>query len=319
MSEPFPLYAWTKSELHQACSAAYNRYRRQKTDAAKTYFAARPQLKDVDHAYKARGIAAALPVGWEGLSDLIPPELRHRHHLSGNSSQLLALGLLGVARKLDPSHAWLWEAFSPLPPLQHDLAGGKPEVELEPAVLGEDPDHVTSVDYFVKDAGLVMCVECKWTEEGIGACSCKRAGGDPAVGRCRQAIRDNRPKYWQTAAEVFGLPGRKDGAPCPLSPVYQAVRNVAAALELSKPEGTGVFGLIFDTENPYFAGCGRWPGWPTVLQEVLDEAEPRLRFRAISWQELVPLLSLDDATRDWAAVKYGLGPTRSRDEMRVMG
>lgn len=306
MSEPFPLYAWTKSELHQACSAAYNRYRRQRTEAAKAYFAAHLELKHVDHAYKARDITAALPVGWDGLADLIPPKLRHLHHLSGNSSQLLALGLLGVARRLDPSHAWLWEAFSPLPPVQQDFPNGAPEVELDPAVLGEDPDRVTSVDYLVEATGLVMCVECKWTEEGIGACSCKRAGGDPAAGRCRQAVRDDRPKYWHTAAEVFGLPARQDGAACSLSPVYQAVRNVAAALELAGPGKTGVFGLIFDAENPYFAGCGKWPGWPEVLREVLDEAHPRLRFRAVSWQELVPLLPLDDATRDWAAMKYGL-------------
>jgi hypothetical protein len=301
------LYAWTKPQLHTACHVDYRSYYNDKTERAKAYFAAREHLKDPAHAYKAKDIAAALPPGWEGLADLIPRNLRHLHHLSGNSSQLLALGLLGAARRLDASHNWLWGALRPLPPARSFPVSGRPEVELNANMLGEDPPRVTSIDYLVEDEELVMCIECKWAEEGIGGCSCARDGGDPSIGSCREAVRNHRPLYWSTAADVFHLPGRKDGQPCPLSPVYQAVRNVAAALELRPAGGVAVFGLIYDAANPYFSGCGKWPGWPTVLEKTLDGAHPDLRFRAISWQELMPLLPLDADVRTWASEKYGLG------------
>ena len=65
--------------------------------------------------------------------------------------------------------------------------------------------------------------------------------------------------------------------------------------------------LIYDAANPYFAACGDWPGWPGVLSAALDDANHHdLRFRAVSWQELMPLLVLDDAARDWAREKHGL-------------
>lgn len=304
---PSPLYAWTKPELHVACNAAYRHYYNAKTERATAYFAAHPELKDPGHPYKAKDIAAALPPSWEGLADLIPPKLRHPQHLSGNSSQMLALALLGAARRLDPSHDWLWGAFSPLPPATTLPPQGGPEVELDASVLGEDPKRVTSVDYFVKDdESLVMCIECKWAENGMGGCSCERDGGDPATGQCRDAVLNHRPLYWSAASDVFHLPDREDGEPCPLSPVYQAVRNVAAALRLRPADGIGVFGLIYDAQNPYFAGCGKWPGWPAVLLEALDESHPDLRFRALSWQELMPLLPLDDDVRNWAREKHGL-------------
>jgi hypothetical protein len=168
---------------------------------------------------------------------------------------VLALALLGAARRLDPSHDWLWQGLGTLPSAKSRPPSGQLEVELDAAVLGEDFKRVTSIDYLVKDQGLVMCVECKWAEEGIGGCSCARDGGDPATGLCRNAVRDDRPLFWTTAAEVLGLPDRADGKPCPLSPVHQAVRNVAAAFQLRPDGGLAVFGLIYDAEDPYFRGC----------------------------------------------------------------
>ena len=47
-----------------------------------------------------------------------------------------------------------------------------------------------------------------------------------------------------TTYDIFRLLDRQEGKPCPLSPVYQAVRNVAAALALRPAGGVGVFGLI---------------------------------------------------------------------------
>jgi hypothetical protein len=301
---PFDLYEWTSPRLREECGTAHRAYTRAKTADYTEYFAAHEELKHADHAYKAKDVAAALPRGWESLAELLAQRSRHRHHLSANSSQILALAILGAASKLEPSHAWLYKALGPLPLSQSPE--GRFEVGLDPAVLNEDPGRVTSLDYRVVDDDLVICVECKWVEAGIGQCSCKRAGGDPASGMCRPEVRDHRPRYWETAREVFGLPGREDGQPCPLSPSYQAVRNVAAALELSKPTGIGVFALIYDESNPYFTGCGDWPGWPTALRHVLDKAHSHLLFRAVSWQKLFPVLPFDHAVFEWAATKHGL-------------
>ena len=301
-----PLYMWTSQAIREQCGEAYNVYKREKTERAKAYFAEHPELRDPEHEYKAKNIAAALPPGWEGLAELIPPKLRHRHFRSGNSSQMLALALLGASRTLDPSHQWLWQAFGTLPSPAHQPPTGDIEVALEPDLLNEDPERVTSLDYRVVDEGLVMCIECKWTEAGIGACSCDRAGGDSAEGRCRAAVLKERPLYWATAKDVFFLPDRVDGKPCPLSAVYQAVRNVAAANALRPPDGLGVFGLIYDADNPYFKTCGEWPGWPAVLAEALDGHE-KLRFRSTSWQQLIELMPLDDDIRAWAREKHGLG------------
>jgi len=44
-----------------------------------------------------------------------------------------------------------------------------------------------------------------------------------------------------------------------------------------------------------------------ALSATLDDVHLDLRFRAVSWQELMPLLELDDDVRDWAREKHGLG------------
>ena len=91
-------------------------------------------------------------------------------------------------------------------------------------------------------------------------------------------------------------PEREDGAPCPISPSYEAIRHAAAACALAGGDRPGVLGLIYDADNPYFAGCGDWPGWPVVLREAVaatgDTRGGRFQFTAISWQELAPLLPL---------------------------
>jgi hypothetical protein len=114
------------------------------------------------------------------------------------------------------------------------------------------------------------------------------------------------PPNWKTAYEVFHLPKREFGTPCQLSFTYQAVRNVAAASALARPGQLPVFGLIDDTENPYVAGSGEWPGWPAALAATLDPDDSPVRFASVSWQELLPLSPLDEAAAFWASEKHGL-------------
>jgi hypothetical protein len=280
----------------------YNAYRAAKTESYRAYFAANPHLKADDHDYKAANLAAALPEDWTGLADQLPVAERHQHHLSGNSSQVLALGLLGVGAKLDPSLSWLWNALGPLPPAASQLPTAQFERKLDPSVLGEQPRQ-TSIDFSVDDPAVVLCIEAKWAEAGIGACGC---GTDQRLtADCRAKVLA-RPAYWDVARNAFHLPEREPGKPCPLSFTYQAVRNVAAALALASTDREAVFGLIYDADNPYFAGCGAWPGWPAALRATLDSSGAPVRFAAVSWQELLPLLPLDPAAREWASEKHGL-------------
>jgi hypothetical protein len=293
---------WSGPKVAAACRVAYKTYRAAKTDSYRSYFTGNPHLKADDQEYKAADLAAALPDQWAGLADQLPVTERHRHHLSGNSSQVLALGLLGVGAKLGPSLRWLWDALGPLPPPASPFPAAQFERKLDPDVLGEQPRQ-TSVDFFVDDPAALLCIEAKWTEAGIGACGC----GEPAaaIADCSDKVR-NRKAYWDTATDVFGLPDRTDAKPCPLGFTYQAVRNVAAALALAKPRQQAVFGLIYDADNPYFSGCGEWPGWPAALHATLDTTQAPVRFVSVSWQELLALLPLDDVARAWASEKHGL-------------
>jgi hypothetical protein len=303
MATPPHLANWSGPAVAKQCREDYNRYRLAKTESYRAYFAANPHLRADDHEYKAKDLGAALPEEWSGLAHQLPVGERHLHHLSGNSSQVLALGLLGVGKQLDSSLAWLWDALAPLPPRSASTpASASFEHKLAPGTLGEQPRQ-TSIDFFVDDPAALVCVECKWAEAGIGACGCDKASA--VIADCSDRVLD-RDIYWGTAYEVFHLPKRDSGKPCPLSFTYQAVRNAAAALTLADAGQQPVFALIYDADNPYFAGCGDWPGWPDALDATLNEVGAPLRFASVSWQELLPLLPLDEPAAAWASEKHGL-------------
>src|SRR4051794_14688907 len=116
MTTPLHLANWSGPRVAAACHDAYTQYRAEKTESYRAYFARNSSLKAEDHEYKAKDLAAALPEQWAHLAEQVPVNERHRHHLSGNSSQVLALGLLGIGKELDPSLKWLWDALGPLPP-----------------------------------------------------------------------------------------------------------------------------------------------------------------------------------------------------------
>lgn len=302
MASPLHLSHWTGEMVAAECGKACNAYRAAKTESYRAYFTGNPHLRAHDHEYKAVDLPAALPGDWGALAELLPVSERHLHHLSGNSSQVLGLGLVGVAAKLDPSLGWLWAGLGPLPPAAASHPAWQFEYKLGPEMLGEQPRQ-TSVDFLVVDPAALVCIECKWTEAGIGACGC--GDGAAKVSACSEKVL-GRDAYWKTAYEVLHLRERRPGEPCPLSFTYQAVRIVAAALALAKAGQEPVFGLVYDADNPYFAGCGEWPGWPAALDATLNDARGPVRFAAISWQELLPLLPLDPAAAAWASEKHGL-------------
>jgi hypothetical protein len=209
--------------------------------------------------------------------------------------------VLGAATRLDFSLAWLLEAFAPLPATDSPLTPPRFEYELSPEALNERP-HVTTIDFFAETSRLVICVEAKRGEDGMGRCSC--SPGAPAVSACSERVLA-RPAYWEVATDLFGLPPRREGQPCPVSLGYQAIRSVAAARRLATGGRQAVFGLVYDQDNPYFGGCGAWPGWPAVIAASLRRGGAVL-FRAVSWPELIPRLPIDADFRRWLQDKHRL-------------
>ncbi len=298
------LGAWTRADIAAARDAAWRRYDRRLGARYARYFEANPELVG-EQRTSARDLAASLPPGWADLAELIPEDAWQRQHLSAKSSQTLGVGLLGAAARHDPSLGWLWEALAPLPP----AAEAEPRLEFEhvvaPTLLGERPRQ-TSLDVLVDDPNVVIGLEVKWRQHGIGACLCRGDGVGPLGGeRCSRRVEE-REAYWDAAREVFGLPAREPGTPCPISPAYEAVRHAAALRALAGPERPAVLALLYDAENPYFAPEDEWPGWPRLLEEAAADGAGGLRVVAVAWQELVPLLPLDDQARAWAAEKHGL-------------
>jgi hypothetical protein len=314
---------WTPRAIKQQCGKAHGRYKRELEDRYVAYFAKRRRLAG-PHRYKASDLAAALPPGHDALGDLIPRGSWHPHYLSGGSSQVLAVALLGSAIVNDRGLGWLSELLelprpfrSPTPRFEYALA---------PNTLNEEP-RVTTIDLLVEDEGTLLCVEAKFWEEGLGSCRCGKRSDDvdptdaapgheatPAQERsgCSPRILA-RPSYWSAAHDVLGLPERADGSPCPMAACYQAVRSVAAARALARGR-SAVFALFFDERNPYFFACGEWPGWPDVLTALIGE-DADVRFRARSWQQLLACGAVPPDVADWAFEKHGLGrsslPSRS--------
>jgi hypothetical protein len=297
------LAAWTKEAIDEVCRRPYGIYERGLREHYKAYFAAHSEFAG-EHPLKAKDLAAALPPDADFLEEYLPEKLRHVQYLSGRSSQVIALAFLGLAWRRDLSLRWLEHALA-LPGLLKSVArSARFEVELEPTLLNESP-LVSTIDFLIEDEAAVICVEAKFGEDGMGRCSCPT--GAPAVAACAKKVLA-RPLYWKTASEVFFLPERQPGKACPISASYQAIRNVAAARALAGEDRRALFALLYDERNPYFRPQGEWPGWPELLKSSLNDAKlsDLVTFRAVSWQELLPQLPLEQSVREWARDKHAL-------------
>jgi hypothetical protein len=301
-----PLGGWTRSAIEAECDSAWRRYDRRLGARYAEYFDRHPDLRGRQRT-AARDLQAALPPGWEGPAEAVPTGGWNPRHLSAKSSETLAVALLGVAARLDPSLAWLWEALEPLPEREAEAPAIEFRHVVAPELLGERPRQ-TGIDVLVDDPSVLIGVATKWREPGIGACLCRGTGVGPLEGRCSPRV-ERRTAYWDAAAECLGLGAREPAGACPISPAYEAVRQAAALRALAGPHRPALLALLYDADNPYFTAAGDWPGWPDLLGTAADEnADPEVfRFEAISWQELMPLMPLDERTLAWAADKHGLG------------
>jgi hypothetical protein len=285
---PASVTNWTAERIDAECGTTYDSYFADVRRRHIAYFAERPERRSDRYPFAARSREAALPAGWEHLANALPPQAWHRHHLSGASSQMLTLALLVAATRVDPSLEWMGAR-----PFQRPLPLF--EVELAPQVLNERPRQ-TSIDWLVLDHDEVVAVEAKFTERGLGQCSCELRAGGVCSGRVLE-----RP-YWSVASREMGLE-RARGC-CRLSLAYQAVRNVAAAQAIAGERRRSSFLLLYDVRNPYFAGAQAWPGWVKMLSQLMTVSSTA--FFSLSWQELLARVGFDASVRSWAREKHGL-------------
>ena len=306
---PFaPIHEWTKARINTECGLAYRRYERGLREHYVSYFNQRPWLQDASQSHSAISMSAALPPGWNQLERLLPRSAIHPHARSAKSSQTLSLALLGGALSIDPSLNWFRDAFEIEWPFTDRTARASFERELSRSDLNEEP-HTTQLDFAAEDSSCFVAIESKWCERGFDVCSCLRRseGTHLPGGYCSERVL-NRPRYWEAARDFFGLPPeRLPLLPCQIAPLYQVLRNVAAARQLAGVSRAFGFVLLYDESNPYFRPTGSWPGWPAVLRTHLESNKsPRFCFRAIAWQKLITRLPLDVNIRRWARIKHRL-------------
>jgi hypothetical protein len=306
-SSPFASFSeWPKARINSECGLAYRRYERCLREHYVSYFNQRPWLQDAHQSHSASTMAAALPPGWNQLERLIPRPAIHPLARSAKSSQTLSLALLGGALSLAPSLNWFRDAFEIEWRPTSRTARASFERGLARSDLNEEP-RTTQLDFAVEDSSCFVAVESKWCEQGFDVCSCLRSseGTHLPGGYCSDRVL-NRPRYWDAARDFFGLPPeRLPLLPCQIAPVYQVLRNVAAARQLAGVNRSFGFVLLFDQNNPYFRPTGSWPGWPAVLRTHFERHKSqRFFFRAVAWQQLISRLPLDPNIRGWARVKH---------------
>jgi hypothetical protein len=289
---------WTVAAVDQQCAEAHDAYKKTLHTRHLDYFRARPKTRDPRRPWAASARRYCFPEGWEKLATILPEESWQEFHLFGGSSQTLAITLLTAAVQSDPTLSWV--------PGAETLGSSKAclyEVELAPHVLNEQPCQ-TTIDWLLLGSSGVIAAEAKYRETGFGTCRCDGR----AEGICSDRVLE-RP-YWQVAGQALGLHRDEGSGRCALSVTYQAVRNIAAASTIARGRRAGLL-LLYDARNPYFSGCGEWPGWVSVVGS-LCAASP-VDVRTLAWQELLDRLPLDHRVIDWALEKHGLDvPVRTR-------
>lgn len=232
------------------------------------------------------------------LLDLVPEDGRHRWFGSMNSSQALAQsvlgnlivhGYLGMLLDLEDDEGMSLIEDAAIVPTNLKL-------EYEVANLGEP--RPTSIDAFI-DGDYRVAIECKFTEQEVGACSRPRIpesasnyGRDFCDGRYRvQCGRKHRCSlaergvlYWEFIPQLFDWTDDKDHDPCPLLNNYQLVRNVLAVGVLPTGEVSSKNGhalLICDNRNDAFTGEGRGT---RAFVETREALKQKSMLRKTSWQ-----------------------------------
>mgnify|MGYP001024619559 CR=1 FL=1 len=237
----------------------------------------------------------------EKLFNLIPHGEHHKWFRSMNSSQALALIVLGnlfIHNKLSIlSHLTDDDGRSLLENM--DIPFDEFFMEHKINFLGER--RRTSIDAFIP-GDYQIAIECKFTEKEVGSCSRPKLSKNASkydqrycngsyikqMGRMeRCALTENGVKYWEYIPLFLKWDKGKDADACPLRYNYQLVRNLLAAG--IKEDGSvsltnGQVILIYDKRNPTCQLGGK-------IFRAYSEIKDALLFppmlRKISWQNIL--------------------------------
>lgn len=231
------------------------------------------------------------------LLQVIPARQRHKWFRSMNSSQALALSVLGNLR----GRGLLGELADVVDDDGTPAFGGAAltreqfTMESEVTYLGER--RRTSLDGFL-DGPYRVTIECKFTEADVGTCSrprlkqdqeeyCSGAYQHQGLRTERCALAEIGVAYWNYVPRLFTWPKGEDHNPCPLAKNYQLVRNVLAigvtpdgAVSLSGGHAL----LIYDGRNPAFQTGGKAFSAFELTQAALRN--PAM-LRKCSWQRIL--------------------------------
>jgi hypothetical protein len=259
------------------------------------------------------------------LLTLIPGWERHKWFGSMNSSQALALSILGNLATHNSLHYLSELKDDEGMPLFGKARISSRSFEMEHKIdyLGE-PRH-TSLDAYIS-GDYRIAIECKFTEAEVGTCSRPRlaptasnyasdlCNGSYSIQRARKqrcSLTETGVLYWHYVPNLFEWKNDIDLNPCPLKKNYQLIRNILAVGV--KPDRTvsindGHVILIYDERNPAFQKAG--DGLIAYRETRTALLEPTM-LRKCSWQRIVHhIRDRDKNILHWLtenlSLKYGL-------------
>jgi hypothetical protein len=257
------------------------------------------------------------------LFHLFPSGEQHKWFRSMNSSQALALSILG--------NLAIYNHLDCLVELEADegvslfgkasLVGKNLKMEFKVKNLGEKQS--TSLDGHISGQ-YPVAIECKFTEAEVGSCSrpkLKPSASNYSTDLCdgnythqlgrvtRCSLSEIGVLYWRYIPDLFDWTDDLDLIPCPLNKNYQLVRNIIAIGVEAKGNdslGIGHVVLIYDERNPAFqtggAGLVAYEKTRTALKD------PSM-LRKCSWQRIVRRIR-EHGLLPWLTeeleLKYGL-------------
>ncbi|MEL7591761.1 MAG: hypothetical protein AAGU17_10775 [Anaerolineaceae bacterium] len=261
------------------------------------------------------------PERYERLFKLIDEGEHHKWFRSMNSSQALALSILG--------NLCVHKHMEMLIDLEDDeglpLLGKEIQMiddfKMEHKInyLGER--RRTSLDGFIP-GDYQVAIECKFTEHEIGPCSkpglTEKAAtyqddfcdGNYSIQRSRKErcpLTENGAMYWKYIPCFFNWKNDQNNEPCPLHYKYQLVRNIlAVGLKQDRTVTKGHAILIYDERNPSCQKYGKIYEAFTGTRKALND--PNL-LRKISWQRITKSMR-ENKILPWLtegiAIKYGI-------------
>jgi hypothetical protein len=259
----------------------------------------------------------------EKLSKLISEGNHHKWFRSMNSSQALALSILGNLSVYDSL-----DCLSDLKDDEGENLFGEKQIFSEPFLmehkiyyLGEP--HQTSLDGYISGKYRIA-IECKFTELEVGTCSRPRlkpvdsnyetqyCDGTYSIQKQRKhrcALTETGVLYWKYLPAFFKWGDDFDLNPCPLRKNYQLVRNILAAGV--KEDGSvsienGHVILIYDERNPAFMSQG--VGFTAYAETRVSLKQPGM-LRKCSWQRITRHIRQKNIfpwLSDQLMMKYGL-------------